>query len=204
MRLCRDPKHALHHFNTERNIAVLLMIDMSGSTDGWINDTEREALILLCEALESIGDRYAIYGFSGSSRDHCHLYHIKHFSETYDSTVAQRIAAIRTKEYTRMGVIIRHLSKLLLDVDAKTRILITLSDGRPDDSDGYQGEYGIEDTQKALLEAKTDGIHPFCITIDKEAGDYLPHMYGSVSYTIIDDIRKLPLKVSDIYRNLTS
>jgi len=71
---------------------------------------------------------------------------IKHFSEAYDRKVAQRIAGIQAKECTRMGVIIRHLSKLLLDMDAKTRILITLSDGRPDDSDGYQGEYGIEAT----------------------------------------------------------
>jgi nitric oxide reductase NorD protein len=89
-------------------------------------------------------------------------------------------------------------------VEAKTRLLITLSDGKPDDYDGYRGEYGIEDTRQALLEAKRQGIHPFCITIDKEGLDYLPHMYGVVNYTVIDEVRKLPLKVSDIYRRLTS
>lgn len=102
-----------------------------------------------------------------------------------------------------MGVSIRHLSKLLNEVDARTKLLITLSDGKPDDFDGYRGEYGIEDTRKALIEAKQQGIHSFCITIDDEARDYLPHMYGAVNYTIIDDVRKLPLKVADIYRRLT-
>ena len=103
-----------------------------------------------------------------------------------------------------MGVIIRHLSKVLLEVDAKTRVLITLSDGKPDDYDGYRGEYGIEDTRQALLEAKYAGIHPFCITIDTQAHDYLPHMYGQVNYTVVSDVRKLPLNVSNIYRKLTS
>jgi nitric oxide reductase NorD protein len=82
--------------------------------------------------------------------------------------------------------------------------LITLSDGKPDDYDSYHGEYGIEDTRMALLEARLQGVHPFCITIDEEARDYLPHMYGHANYVVIDDIRKLPYKVSDIYRKLTS
>lgn len=102
-----------------------------------------------------------------------------------------------------MGVTIRHLSKLLNEVDARTKLLITLSDGKPDDFDGYRGEYGIEDTRKALIEAKQQGIHSFCITIDDEARDYLPHMYGAVNYTIINDVRKLPLKVAEVYRRLT-
>jgi nitric oxide reductase NorD protein len=102
-----------------------------------------------------------------------------------------------------MGVTIRHLSKLLNEVEARTRLLITLSDGKPDDYDSYRGAYGIEDTRQALIEARRDGIHPFCITIDTEARDYLPHMYGAVNYAVIDEVRKLPLKVSDIYRRLT-
>ena len=79
-----------------------------------------------------------------------------------------------------------------------------LSDGKPDDYDTYRGAYGIEDTRQALIEAKRSGIHSFCITIDSEARDYLPHMYGAVNYTVIDEVRKLPLKVSDIYRRLTT
>jgi nitric oxide reductase NorD protein len=103
-----------------------------------------------------------------------------------------------------MGVVIRHLSSILNSIEARTRILITLSDGKPDDYDGYRGEYGIEDTRQALLEARHSGIHPFCITIDTEAGDYLPHMYGHASFVVVDQVRKLPLKVADIYRRLTT
>ncbi len=208
-----DAKHGFEMTNRlfskkhkdERNIAVMFMVDMSGSTQGWINDAEREALVLLCQALETLGDRYAIYGFSGMTRKRCEIYRVKAFDEPYNQFVQQRISGITAQDYTRMGVAIRHLSKLLNDVDSRIKLLITLSDGRPDDyGDNYRGTYGIEDTRQALIEAKRDGIHPFCITLDTEAKDYLPHMYGAVNYIVIDEVRKLPLKVSDIYRKLTT
>ncbi len=188
----------------ERDLAVLFMVDISGSTKGWINDAERESLILLCQALEILGDQYAIYGFSGMTRNRCEVYKIKTFEQNYDRDVRARISGLRPQDYTRMGVVIRHLTRILNDVEARTRILVTLSDGKPDDYDGYRGDYGIEDTRQALLEARHGGIHPFCITIDTEASDYLPHMYGHASFTVIDEVRKLPLKVADIYRKLTT
>jgi nitric oxide reductase NorD protein len=188
----------------ERNIAVMFMVDMSGSTNGWINDAEREALVLLCEALETLGDRYAIYGFSGTTRKRCELYRIKQFDEPYSDLVKARISGIRAQDYTRMGFAIRHLSSLLNKIDARSKLLITLSDGKPDDyNDGYRGKYGIEDTRKALVEARRSGIHPFCITIDTQGRDYLPHMYGAANYVVIDEVEKLPLKVANIYRRLT-
>ncbi len=188
----------------ERNLAVVFMVDVSGSTKGWINEAERESLVLLSEALETLGDRYAIYGFSGMTRKRCEVYRIKTFEEPYDHHVKARMAGMKPQDYTRMGVVIRHLTEKLKRIDAKTRVLITISDGKPDDYDGYRGEYGIEDTRQALLEAKHAGIHPFCVTIDTHAHEYLPHMYGHVNYTVVSDIRKLPLKVSDIYRKLTT
>ena len=189
----------------ERNIAVAFLVDMSGSTKGWINEAEREALVLLCEALELLGDRYAIYGFSGTTRKRCELFRIKTFDEPYGDEVKARIAGIRPQEYTRMGFALRHMTKLLNQVEAKTRVLITLSDGRPDDYfDVYRGQYGIEDTRMALLEAARTGIHPFCVTLDRDARDYLPHMYGAARYVILDDVRQLPVKVTDIYRRITT
>ena len=188
----------------ERDLAAIFMVDVSGSTKGWINDAERESLILLCQALEVLGDQYAIYGFSGMTRNRCEVYVIKTFEQNYDREVRARISGLRPQDYTRMGVVIRHLTRILDNVEARTRILITLSDGKPDDYDGYRGDYGIEDTRQALLEARHSGIHPFCITIDTEASDYLPHMYGHASFTVIDEVRKLPLKVADIYRKLTT
>ena len=192
------------HRRIDRDIAVMFMVDVSGSTKGWINDAERESLVLLCEALEILGDRYAIYGFSGMTRKRCELYRIKRFDDNYGADVRARISGIKPQDYTRMGVIIRHLTRLLNTVEARTRLLITLSDGKPDDYDGYRGEYGIEDTRQALLEAKHTGVHPFCITIDHGGHDYLPHMYGAVNYTVIEDVRQLPVRVSDIYRRLTA
>jgi nitric oxide reductase NorD protein len=189
----------------EREMVALFMVDMSGSTKGWINDCEREALVLLCEALEVLGDRYAIYGFSGLTRKRCEVYRVKRFDEAYDRAVRERIAGIQALDYTRMGAAIRHLSGILAREPARTRLLVTLSDGKPDDfSDGYRGEYGIEDTRQALFEARRSGIHPFCITIDREANEYLPHMYGAASYTVVADVARLPLKLADLYRKLTA
>jgi nitric oxide reductase NorD protein len=161
--------------------------------------------VLLAEALETLGDRYAIYGFSGMTRKRCELYRIKSFDESYGDEIKARISGIEPQDYTRMGAAIRHLSKLLNEVDARTRILITLSDGKPDDYDGYRGDYGIEDTRRALMEARRDGIRPYCITIDAEARDYLPHMYGAAAnWSIVEKVEDLPRKVSDIYRRLTT
>ena len=189
----------------ERDLAVMLMVDMSGSTKGWINEAEREALVMLCEALEVLGDRYAIYGFSGMTRKRCEIFRIKRFDEAYGQAVHERIAGIEPQDYTRMGAAIRHLATLLNRVQARTKLLITLSDGKPDDySDEYRGEYGIEDTRHALLEAHRAGIRPFCITIDTEAREYLPHMYGPVNWTLVDDAALLPVKIASIYQRLTS
>ncbi|MBX3651375.1 MAG: hypothetical protein KF771_08365 [Burkholderiales bacterium] len=188
----------------ERNLAVLFMVDMSGSTKGWVNDAERESLVMLCEALEVLGDRYAIYGFSGVTRKRCEIYRIKRFDEACDDTVRRRIAGITPRDYTRMGAAIRHLTTLLNAVDARSKLLVTLSDGKPDDySDHYRGKYGIEDTRQALIEAHHAGIKPFCITIDHQARDYLPHLYGPVNWTLVDNVTNLPFRVSDIYRKLT-
>ncbi|MEJ2456149.1 MAG: nitric oxide reductase activation protein [Candidatus Thiodiazotropha sp.] len=189
----------------ERNIAVMFMVDMSGSTQGWVNEAEREALVLLAESLETLGDRYAIYGFTGMTRKRCEVFPIKQFDEAYDEEVMARISGIQPGDYTRMGAAIRHLSFRLGEVEARTKLLITLSDGKPDDyHDDYRSEYGIEDTRQALFEARRSGIHPFCITIDEQAQEYLPHMYGAANYTVISEVEKLPLKVSDIYKRITT
>ena len=188
----------------ERNVAVIFMVDMSSSTRGWINRAERESLVLLAEVLEVLQDRYAIYGFSGMTRKRCELFRIKAFDDAYDDNVRARISNIQPQDYTRMGVFIRHVIRHFGEVEARTKLLITLSDGKPDDYDSYRGEYGVEDTRQALFEARREGIHAFCITIDEQAGDYLPHMYGAANYAVVDDVAALPIKISEIYRRLTT
>jgi nitric oxide reductase NorD protein len=165
---------------------------------------ERASLLILSEAMGVLQDRFAIYGFSGRTRKRCELFRVKGFEEPYGESIQGRIANLSPREYTRMGPPIRHLTQILGEVEARTRLLITLSDGKPDDWDGYNGDYGIEDTRQALLEAKRKDIHPFCITIDKAEHSYLSHMYGPVNYVFIDNLSKLPLKVPEIYRKLTT
>ncbi|HHB75403.1 MAG TPA: VWA domain-containing protein [Desulfobulbus sp.] len=188
----------------ERDIAVLFLVDMSNSTEGWVGTAIKESLVLLCEAMETLGDRYGIYGFSGMRRLRCEVFHIKHIDEMYTEEVRQRIGAIAPREYTRMAPAIRHMTSLFQTVDARIRLLITLSDGKPEDYDDYKGEYAIEDTRHALLEARSAGIHPFCITIDQHAHDYMAHMYGRDNYIFIDNVNKLPAKMPEVYRVLTT
>ena len=187
-----------------RDIATAFLIDLSGSTKGWINDMERTALLILCEALQVLKDRFAIYGFSGRTRKRCELFCIKGIEEAYGESVRERISGLSPLDYTRMGPPIRHVTGILRRIEARTRLVITLSDGKPDDYDIYKGSYGIEDTRQALLESREAGIHPFCITIDKAEHSYLSHMYGSANYVFIDDIAKLPVRIPEIYRKLTT
>ncbi len=200
-----DDRLFVRRHKEERDLAVMLAVDMSGSTKGWINEAEREALILLCEALTALRDRFAIYGFSGWTRKRCEVYPVKRFAEPYDDEARARICAIAPRDYTRMGAPIRHLSRLLAEQEARTRLLILVCDGKPDDYDPqYRGDYGIEDTRQALFESRRAGIHPFCIALDEEGPDYLPHMLGPARYAVVADVARLPLKVSAIYRKLTA
>lgn len=188
----------------ERDIMAMFLVDMSSSTEGWVGVALKETLVLLAEALEVVGDRYGIYGFSGMRRSRSELYHIKHPEESYGVLVQQRIAAITPKEYTRMGPPIRHLTRRLLESQGKVRLLVVISDGKPEDYDDYKGQYAIEDTRKALLEAKGAGVHTFCITIDRSASEYLMHMFGRGNYIFVSDVRSLPVKMVHMYRLLTS
>lgn len=188
----------------ERDIAVCFLVDMSNSTAGWVGQSIKEALVLICEALEVLNDRYAIYGFSGMRRLRCEVFPVKEMQERYSTTVRQRISAIGPREYTRMAPAIRHMTAKFAKVEAKVRLLIVLSDGKPEDYDDYKGDYAIEDTRHALFEAKAHGIHPFCITIDRKAHEYMAHMYGEVNYIFIDKVQQLPARMSEIYRTLTS
>jgi nitric oxide reductase NorD protein len=187
----------------QRSISTLFLVDMSNSTEGWVGQSIKEALILLCEAMEIVGDDYGIYGFSGMRRMRSEVYKIKEISDRYDAGVKERLSAIGPKEYTRMGPPIRHMIKHFKKVDTRTRLLVILSDGKPEDYDDYKSEYAIEDTRKALAEAKGAGIQPYCITIDKEAHDYLEHLFGIGNYTFVPSIELLPSRLTEIYRILT-
>lgn len=193
VRLIRDQRSVFSNF----------LVDMSNSTEGWVGECIKEALVLLCAAMEIVGDAYGIYGFSGMRRMRSEVYTIKDAAHPYGSEVRQRLAAIAPKEYTRMGPPIRHMIEKFRGIDARSRLLLILSDGKPEDYDDYKGQYAIEDTRKALAEARGKGIHTYCITIDRESHDYLEHLFGKGNYTYIKNIDQLPARLTEIYRLLT-
>lgn len=196
---------------TERDVTTAFVVDMSSSTDRKIDgrkriiDIEKESLLLMCEALEAIRDEYAIYGFSGSGREDCQFYVVKELGERYDDRVKGRIGGIYARQKTRMGPALRHATRRLAAADSHVKLMILLTDGKPYDSDTYQDNtYAQEDTKMALREARREKIHLFCVTVDREAADYLPHMYSDANFVIIDDVRTLPQKLPQLYRRLTT
>ena len=193
-----------------RDVAVAFLLDMSGSTSQTIGrtrkrviDIEKEGLVLLSEALQAAGDAYGIYGFSGQGKDQVEFFVLKDFQEDPRWALINRIGAVQPKAQNRDGIAIRHAVYKLLEQPARTKLLILLSDGKPLDTD-YAGAYALQDTKMALREARMHGIHPYCITIDREASQYVSEMYGEVRYTIIDNVLALPDRLPQIYRRLTT
>ncbi len=172
-----------------------------------IIDVEKESTALLIQALESIGDTYGIYGFSGRGRDNVEFYVIKDIAERFGERIKRRIDTISPLHATRMGAAIRHAVTKLEPQPATTKLLFLFSDGRPQDrgysQPGAEQEYAVHDTHRALLEAKQKGITPFCLTVDKAGHDYLQAMCGDIGYEVLDDIALLPARLPMLYRALT-
>ena len=173
-----------------------------------IIDLEKESAALLIQALETIGDTYGIYGFSGYGRENVEFYVIKDIDEPFMDKVKRRIDKVTPMHATRMGPAIRHATSKLETQDAKTKILFLISDGRPQDRgysrEGVEKEYAVHDTHMALVEAKRKSITPFCLTVDKSGHDYLKAMCGDMSYEVLDNIWVLPQRLPTIYRMLTT
>ncbi len=202
-----------------RDVAVSFLLDQSSSTARTIGrhplqpythpgrriiEIEKEGLVLMSEALEAVGDAYAINGFTSEGRRNVKFYVLKDFGEQYSDEVMRRIGGITYQNNTRLGAAIRHAAAKLERQEARTRLLIVLSDGRPYDHDYGDARYAREDTREALRQAKTAGITPFCITIDRESEAELRDLYGEIGYTIIDDVLTLPERMPGIYRRLTT
>lgn len=195
---------------SRRDMAIMLLVDVSGSTDGWISagrrviDVEREALLLVCIALEGLDTAYSVQAFSGEGANAVVVRSVKRFDERYGVQVAQRIAGLEPEHYTRAGAALRHASSLLMHEPAAHRLLLLLSDGKPNDVDDYEGRYGVEDMRQAVTEAKLQGISPFCLTIDRQAANYLPAVFGSHQYALLPRPELLPTVLLDWLRRLVA
>jgi hypothetical protein len=203
----------------QRDVAVSFLLDQSSSTARTIGrhplqpythpgrriiEIEKEGLVLMSEALEAVGDSYSINGFTSEGRRNVKFYIVKDFDERYSEEIESRIGGITYQNNTRLGAAIRHAATRLARQEARTRLLIILSDGRPYDHDYGDARYAREDTREALRQTKIQGITPFCITIDRESETELKDLYGDIGYTIIDDVMSLPERMPGIYRRLTT
>ncbi len=220
----------------ERDVATLFLLDMSASTDEpmekpptvyapgdddlalprvrapkaaparRIIDVTKEALVIMAQALEEIGDAYAIYGFSGQGRDNVEFYLVKSFAESLTPAVKGRIGGIEPKRSTRMGTALRHAVEKMNAINSRSKHLLLLSDGFPQDFDYGQDRrsnvYGIRDTTAALRETEAAGITPFCITVDRAGHDYLRQMCDESRYLVIEDIGTLPRELPKIYQRV--
>ena len=193
---------------TKRDMAIMLLIDVSGSTDGWVSsgrrviDVEREALLLVCIALGAMGEPYCVQAFSGYGPRSVSVRTLKRFDEPYGNQVAMRIAALEPDQYTRAGAAIRHASATLMRESASQRLLLMLSDGKPNDVDIYEGRYGVEDMRRAVIEAKLQGVAPFCLTVDRYAASYLPGVFGINQYALLAKPSMLPTVLLDWMQRL--
>ncbi|HDI59482.1 MAG TPA: VWA domain-containing protein [Desulfobacteraceae bacterium] len=192
-----------------RDVAVLLLVDLSRSTGNRVRgsrqtvvEVEKEAIVLFCEALSVVGDRFALAGFSGNGRLGVDYFHIKDFDQAPDEPLRRRIAAIAPQRATRMGAAIRHAAGLLAAQPARVRLLIVLGDGFPNDMD-YKGDYAVADTRQAIGEARAKGIHVHAITVNLPAEARLDDLYGAVHHTLIGEVRELPDRLLRIYGRLT-
>lgn len=201
--LCSDtPPIYTRRARMDRSLATLLLADLSLSTDAYataqarVIDVIRDALFVFGEALHAAGDPFAIWGFSSVRRQHVRMQHLKTFDEPWNEPALARVGAIKPGYYTRMGAAVRHATQQLVVRPERKRLLMLLTDGKPNDLDIYESRYGLEDTRQAVREARAAGLIAFCVTIDEKAHDYLPLLFGQNGYAMVR-------KPQDLVRQLT-
>jgi nitric oxide reductase NorD protein len=189
------------------DLAVTLLVDVSLSTDAWIDnrrvlDVEKEALLVLAHGMAACGDSHSILTFTSRRRSWVRVETVKDFDEPMSQNVARRISALKPGYYTRIGAGIRHAMAKLAERPNRQRLLLVLTDGKPNDIDHYEGRFGIEDTRRAVMEARRAGVTVFGVTVDREAQSYFPHLFGRGGYAIVGHVARLPSALPAIYRQL--
>jgi len=206
-----DPRINMSHKHDGRDIAVMLLLDLSASLNDIPDGSEQsilqlsqEAVSLLAWTIEQLGDKYAIAGFHSDTRHNVRYYHLKGYSEQFDDSVKARLAAMDAGFSTRMGAAIRHASHYLEAQKADKKLLLILTDGEPSDIDVDDEQYLISDTKKAVDEISAKGMYSYCISLDRKADDYIQDIFGPGGYTVIDHVEKLPEKLPLLFTALTS
>ncbi len=192
-----------------RELSTLILADLSLSTETYVDDETRiidvvrDTLLIFAESINTLGDKFGLFGFSSVKNKMIRYHILKNFNEEYKPNIIQRINAIKPGFYTRLGAAVRQSIEVLEKQKTENKLLLIVSDGKPNDLDRYEGRYGVEDTKKAIDEAKKKGITPFCVTIDSESHSYLNYIFGVNNYTIVKNSKKLPQILPSIYFSLT-
>ncbi|MGF7008747.1 nitric oxide reductase activation protein NorD [Aminobacter sp. BE322] len=189
------------------DLAATILVDVSLSTDAWFDnrrvlDVEKEALLILANGLAACGDNHAILTFTSRRRDWVRIETVKAFDEPMGATVEARIAALKPGYYTRIGAAIRHAAAELAKQPNRKKLLLVLTDGKPNDIDHYEGRFALEDSRRAVIEARRSGLGVFGVTVDREARSYVPVLFGQNGYAVVGNIAKLPAALPAIYRSL--
>jgi nitric oxide reductase NorD protein len=182
-----------------RALAITLLIDVSQSTREVVHesqrviDLERLAALVAAAALDALGDDYSVLAFSSDGAADVRVTVVKEFADANSETVRRRISALAPDGKTRLGAAIRHATAGLSATDAPHRLLIILSDGKPNDRDRYFVDYGVADSRRAVVEARSEGVHPYCITVDREgAAEYMADIFGETGYLTVQKPEQLP------------
>ncbi len=205
-----DGDDAVHRrrVRAQRELATLLLADLSLSTDAHVNNQQRvievirDALFVFGSALAAGGDAFAIWGFS-SLRRTLRLHELQGFGQRWGDASLARVGAIKPGYYTRLGAALRAGTRRLAGRPERQRLLLVLTDGKPHDLDGYDGRLGLEDTRQAVLEARRAGVLPFAIAIDAEAGEVLPALFGRKGHAWVRRPETLPERLTGLYASLT-
>ncbi len=210
MNVAPDVRVFQSHVREGRDIAMLLLMDLSESVketppgaDASILELSQQATALLSEVTQALGDPFAIAGFHSNTRFEVRYTHFKGFSEPWGEAVKARLAAMEAGLSTRMGAALRHAGEALRERREEKRLLLVLTDGAPHDIDVADAQYLREDTRKAVIELRGQGIIPFCISLDPRADEYIADIFGATNYTIIDNIQRLPEKLPTLFASLT-
>jgi nitric oxide reductase NorD protein len=192
-----------------RDVAVMLLVDLSRSTSnivkgahGSVLDVTKEAIVLFTQALEVVGDAYAVAGFSGTGRLGVDFFRIKDFDEPLSANIKGTLGALTPQRSTRMGAAVRRASRELMAQESRVRLLLLIGDGFPNDTD-YKGDYAVQDTRQAIAEARSHQIITQAITVNLPASPQLDDLYGQVRHTVISEVNELPDKLLRLYGALT-
>jgi nitric oxide reductase NorD protein len=206
-----DPRVHQRQGKSSRDIAVLLLLDLSQSTNDYVPSAgttvlnlAREATALVADAMDKIGDSFAIHGFDSNGRHDIEYYRFKDFDEPYGEQVRARLAGMTGQLSTRMGTALRHAGHFLRFRCVARKLILLVTDGAPHDIDVHDRKYLVFDTKHAVEEQTRFGIIPFCISLDPSADDYVKRIFGARNYLVLDHLRRLPEKLPMLYMRLTN